>query len=108
VIQHSAFVVEPWAVHETELRVGELAQTGCIKVEVDHQHARYRLLHSAPLPIAHHGQPLTVSTDQTATRAIPPAVSRETPAQPAGRAPARARPPAPNRERVGSESYRQR
>jgi alpha,alpha-trehalose phosphorylase len=80
----------------------------CIKVEADRQHARYRLLHGAPLQIAHHGQPLTISTDETATRAIPPAVPRQTPAQPAGRAPARRRPPAPKRERAGSESYRPR
>ena len=61
----------------------------CIKVDVSHQHASYRLLHGAPLQVTHYGEPLTVSTAATLTRAIPPAVSRKTPVQPRGRAPAR-------------------
>ena len=77
----------------------------CIKVDIDHQHARYRLLLGAPLQITHHGQPLTISTTETLTRAIPPAVPRETPTHPAGRAPARRRPPAAKRERSDGEGY---
>ncbi|MGH2883513.1 MAG: glycoside hydrolase family 65 protein [Solirubrobacteraceae bacterium] len=80
----------------------------CIKVEVDHPHARYRLLHGAPQQITHYGQPLTVSTDDTTTRALPPAVPRETPTQPAGRAAVRRKPPAHKRERAMSESYSHR
>ena len=59
----------------------------CIKVDVSHQHASYRLLHGAPLQVTHYGEPLTVSTAATLTRAILPAVSRKTPVQPRGRAP---------------------
>ena len=80
----------------------------CIKVEIDHQHARYRLLHGAPLQVTHHGQSLSVSTAETATRPIPPSVPRETPAHPAGRAPARRRPPVPRRERPDTKTYSRR
>jgi alpha,alpha-trehalose phosphorylase len=77
----------------------------CIKVDVNHQHAGYRLLHGAPLQVRQYGEPLTVSTAETLTRAIPPTVSRKSPAQPPGRAPARRKPRARQRQRAASESY---
>ena len=61
-----------------------------LKVEATKTHATYTLLDGSPLAIGHHGKTITISTDEPATEAIPPAVSRPAP-EPATRA--RARPP---------------
>jgi alpha,alpha-trehalose phosphorylase len=63
-----------------------------IRVEVDHEQARYSLLRGDPLDIAHHGDNVTLVPDEPVTRPIPEPSSREAPAQPPGRAPARRRP----------------
>ena len=60
-----------------------------LKVEATKTHATYTLLDGAPLAINHHGKTITISTDEPATEANPPAVSRPAPSQPRGRAPAR-------------------
>jgi alpha,alpha-trehalose phosphorylase len=60
-----------------------------LKVEATKTHATYVLLDGAPLEVGHHGKTITVSTDGPVTEAIPPAVSRPSPGQPHGRAPAR-------------------
>jgi alpha,alpha-trehalose phosphorylase len=64
-----------------------------LKVEVLPDHARYSLLKGAPLELTHHGQSVNVTTEKSATRAIPPAPAREVPKQPSGRAPAQRRHP---------------
>jgi alpha,alpha-trehalose phosphorylase len=63
-----------------------------IRVEVDHQQARYALLRGAPLDVAHYGAPVTLVPDEPVTRPIPKPPAREAPAQPPGRAPVRCRP----------------
>jgi alpha,alpha-trehalose phosphorylase len=60
-----------------------------IRVEVDHQQARYTLLQGASLDVAHHGATVTLTPDKPVTRPIPKPPSREAPAQPPGRAPTR-------------------
>jgi alpha,alpha-trehalose phosphorylase len=55
-------------------------------VDVRHHDASYRLLAGDPLPIIHHGSPVTVGPDMV-THDIPPLKSPPTPAQPSGRAP---------------------
>jgi alpha,alpha-trehalose phosphorylase len=64
-----------------------------IRVEVSHDQARYRLRSGPPLETAHHGRPLTVTTDEDTVVAIPEAPARHRPSQPPGRQPARRRPP---------------
>ncbi|MFF4014675.1 glycoside hydrolase family 65 protein [Streptomyces sp. NPDC001843] len=60
-----------------------------LRVEVHADKATYALLDGAPLTIRHHGEPLTVSTDEPAVRAVPPAKPRPAPEQPPHRAPSR-------------------
>ncbi|HKP18022.1 MAG TPA: glycosyl hydrolase family 65 protein [Gaiellaceae bacterium] len=60
-----------------------------LKVEVRKEEATYTLLDGAALELAHHGTPITVSTDAPVTQAIPPAPARREPTQPAGREPMR-------------------
>jgi alpha,alpha-trehalose phosphorylase len=60
-----------------------------LQVEVTKSHATYRLLDGSPLEIGHHGQTMSVSTEEPVTGAIPPAIERPTPSQPPGRAPSR-------------------
>jgi alpha,alpha-trehalose phosphorylase len=66
-----------------------------IKVELDHDTARYTLLEGEALEIAHHGTAVTIPPDEPVSRAIPASPQREAPRQPPGRAPARRRPPRP-------------
>jgi alpha,alpha-trehalose phosphorylase len=60
---------------------------------VRHRQATYSLLDGSPLEIVHHGKSATVDATRPLTRKIPPPPARETPSQPAGRAPARKRAP---------------
>ena len=64
-----------------------------LKVEVDHQEARYLLLRGSPLRITHHGTEVTVSEDEPVTCPIPSPPRREAPRQPPGREPVQRRPP---------------
>jgi alpha,alpha-trehalose phosphorylase len=63
-----------------------------LRVEVESAQARYSLVAGAPLAFTHHGETVTVSTGEPATRPIPRAPGREKPRQPFGRAPARRQP----------------
>jgi alpha,alpha-trehalose phosphorylase len=60
-----------------------------LRVEVTKAEATYTLAAGDPLEIAHHGAPITVSTEAPVTLAIPPAPVRPEPRQPDGRAPKR-------------------
>ncbi|HEX6762761.1 MAG TPA: glycoside hydrolase family 65 protein [Gaiellaceae bacterium] len=64
-----------------------------LRVEVEHGQARYTLRAGGPLEIVHHGEPLTIGSDQTVARPVPAAPEREPPRQPPGRAPGRREPP---------------
>ncbi|KUN79485.1 glycosyl hydrolase [Streptomyces bungoensis] len=58
-----------------------------LRVEIHADKASYTLLAGPPLTFDHHGEPVTVGTDDPAVRAIPRAPIRPTPAQPPHRAP---------------------
>jgi alpha,alpha-trehalose phosphorylase len=62
-------------------------------VDVRQQEARYTLVDGDPLEILHHGERVTLNRSRPLTRRIPRAPTLEPPKQPAGRAPARRRPP---------------
>ena len=59
-----------------------------LRVTVTPTAASYVLLDGAPLPLLHHGQPITVTTDEPQPQPIPPRPDRPAPTQPPGRAPA--------------------
>jgi len=63
-----------------------------LRVEVEHEQARYTLRDGPPLEIRHHGEALTITAGQPALRQIPPPLQRVPPHQPPGRAPARRQP----------------
>ncbi len=63
-----------------------------LRVEVDHDSARYVLLDGDPLEIGHHGNRFKVTTERSVSRDIPQAPARETPRSPPGREPARRQP----------------
>ncbi|WP_317446875.1 glycoside hydrolase family 65 protein [Streptomyces collinus] len=58
-----------------------------LKVEIGADKATYTLLDGPPLTLHHHGEPLRVSTDEPAVRAVPPMAVRPAPEQPPHRAP---------------------
>jgi alpha,alpha-trehalose phosphorylase len=58
-----------------------------LRVEVGHAEARYSVLRGSPLRITHHGETITVSTDQPVARPIPKIAAGAPPVQPAGRRP---------------------
>ncbi|MFI1364748.1 glycoside hydrolase family 65 protein [Streptomyces griseochromogenes] len=58
-----------------------------LRVEIAADKASYTLLDGEPLTLHHHGEPLTVSTDEPAVRSVPPVSPRQDPEQPAHRAP---------------------
>jgi alpha,alpha-trehalose phosphorylase len=63
-----------------------------LRVDVEHAQASYSLLEGTALELVHHGERVTVEPDRRLRRPIPPPPARETPTQPAGRAPQRRRP----------------
>ena len=67
-------------------------KTTRLRIEVEPTQATYALLTGEPLDIYHHGDPITLTTDQPVQRPIPPADQPEPPTQPRGRAPRRRRP----------------
>lgn len=71
----------------TRLSFGLCFRDRRLKVDVDHDKARYSLSQGPALEIVHHGQTLRVTTDEVATRPIPAAPRREVPTQPPGLAP---------------------
>ncbi|MFI1767431.1 glycoside hydrolase family 65 protein [Streptomyces sp. NPDC020800] len=58
-----------------------------LRVEIAADKASYTLLDGEPLTVHHHGEPLTVSTDEPAVRSVPPIGPRPAPEQPEHRAP---------------------
>jgi alpha,alpha-trehalose phosphorylase len=75
------------------LTFGLSFQGRCVRVEVTHEEATYRLTSGEPLEITHHGEALTVTGEEPATRPIPHISPRGAPSQPRGREPTkRARP----------------
>ncbi|MEW2286063.1 glycosyl hydrolase family 65 protein [Streptomyces sp. NPDC047841] len=58
-----------------------------LRVDIGADKVTYALLDGPPLTLRHHGEPLTVSTDGPAVRAVPPAPRRPTPRQPPHRGP---------------------
>ena len=56
-------------------------------VDVGHAKVTYSLLQGDPLEIVHHGRRATVSAERPLARSIPAQRPRESPSQPAGRAP---------------------
>jgi alpha,alpha-trehalose phosphorylase len=58
-----------------------------LEVEVTKRDCTYRLLDGEPLETSHHGESITVQTDSSVTREIPPIAERPRPEQPAGRQP---------------------
>ena len=62
-----------------------------IRVTFDHSEATYSLADGEPLQIAHHGEPIELTTERAVVRAIPELAARTAPTQPPGRAPMRRR-----------------
>jgi alpha,alpha-trehalose phosphorylase len=62
-------------------------------IEVVHGQATYTLLDGSPFEFAHHGEPVTVTTERPTVRSIPAPPELERPSQPRGREPQRRRPP---------------
>jgi alpha,alpha-trehalose phosphorylase len=60
-----------------------------LRVNVEQDQATYSLALGEPLELGHHGERITVSSEQAVTRPIPSLVPRQAPSQPFGRAPAR-------------------
>ncbi|WP_030348379.1 glycoside hydrolase family 65 protein [Streptomyces sp. NRRL S-1022] len=58
-----------------------------LRVDIGADKVTYALLDGPPLRLSHHGEPLTVSTDEPAVRAVPPVTRRPTPEQPPHRSP---------------------
>jgi alpha,alpha-trehalose phosphorylase len=80
----------PAALRKLALRIGFRGRR--LRIEVDHEHARYTLLEGEPLEVTHHGAPMTIEGEEAIAVAIPPAPRREPPKQPAGREPAQRSP----------------
>jgi alpha,alpha-trehalose phosphorylase len=64
-----------------------------LRVEVDHQRARYHLLEGEELEISHHGERVTLGPGQPVKLEIPAVRARPSPPQPYGRVPAKRRSP---------------
>jgi alpha,alpha-trehalose phosphorylase len=71
----------------TRLAFGISFRESRLRVEVTRGRARYSLLQGPALQISHHGETITVSTDQPAGRPIPKIAAGKPPVQPAGRCP---------------------
>ena len=76
----------------TSLRFRLMFRGRSLLVEVDREHARYRLRKGEPLEIEHHGEKITVTTEEAVKRGIPPLRPRGSPTQVPGRTPDRRRP----------------
>ena len=69
-------------------------KTTRLRIEVNPTQATYTLLTGERLDIQHYGEPITVTSDQSVQRPIPPADGLEPPTQPRGREPLHRRRPA--------------
>jgi alpha,alpha-trehalose phosphorylase len=65
-----------------------------LRIEVNPTQATYTLLTGERLDIQHYGEPITLTSDQSVQRPIPPADGLEPPTQPRGREPLHRRRPA--------------
>jgi alpha,alpha-trehalose phosphorylase len=77
----------------TRLKFRLMYRGTSLHVEVDSGHARYSVVDGRSLEIRHHGEQVTVEPGKTLELAIPRLHPRPAPSQPAGRAPAKRRPP---------------
>ena len=77
----------------TRLAFGICFRDRRLRVEVTHDQASYSLLQGSPLQITHHGQTITVTTDQPVTRPITEIAAGKPPRQPMGRRPTARRTP---------------
>jgi alpha,alpha-trehalose phosphorylase len=77
----------------TRLAFGICFRDRRLRIEVTHDQARYSLLQGSPLQITHHGQTITVTTDQPVTRPIVRIAAGRPPRQPVGRRPTPRRTP---------------
>ncbi len=78
----------------TRLGFGLLYRGRQLRVQIDHQRARYELASGDPLEVSHHGEQVTIAADAAQERRIPPlSAPGKAPTQPAGRAPVRRRRP---------------
>jgi alpha,alpha-trehalose phosphorylase len=71
----------------TRLTFGVLYRGRRLRVEVHAEHATYELLQGDSLEFLHHGEPVTVSTEEPLTCSVPPAPKHPAPQFPAGRHP---------------------
>ena len=78
----------------TRLRFRLMFRGRGLLVEVDNEHARYRLRFGDPLTIEHHGVEHEITTEEELELEIPKLRPRGNPTQPPGREPARRRPAA--------------
>jgi alpha,alpha-trehalose phosphorylase len=69
-------------------------ETTRLRLEVEPTQATYTLLMGERLDIQHHGEPITLTTDQPVQRPIPPTNDLKAPTQPRGREPLHRRQPA--------------
>ncbi|MFJ3307475.1 glycoside hydrolase family 65 protein [Streptomyces sp. NPDC086549] len=58
-----------------------------LNVDIGPANARYTLVEGEPLEVLHHGEPVTVTTDEPVDRPVPPVPARPEPQQPRGRRP---------------------
>ncbi|WP_030338114.1 glycoside hydrolase family 65 protein [Streptomyces sp. NRRL S-1022] len=59
-----------------------------LKVDIGPSRARYRLVEGEPLVVLHHGEAMTLTTDEPLDRPMPPPTALPEPQQPPGRRPA--------------------
>ncbi|MGA2012096.1 MAG: glycosyl hydrolase family 65 protein [Solirubrobacteraceae bacterium] len=76
----------------TRMKFRLMFRNRTLRVEVNHRHARYVLLHGDPLGIEHHGERFDLRPGHPLDLEIPPIMPREPLRQPAGRAPVQRRP----------------
>ena len=69
-----------------------------LRIDVEHEQAKYTLVDGQPIDITHHGSAATITTDEPVELKIPPAPKRDPVRQPPGREPARRRNPSRGRD----------
>jgi alpha,alpha-trehalose phosphorylase len=75
----------------TRLAYGITYRGRRLHTEITREEARYVLRDGEPLDVTHHGHPITVTTEETVSFAIPEIVAPDRPKQPPGREPSRHR-----------------
>jgi alpha,alpha-trehalose phosphorylase len=72
----------------SRLGFGILYRGRRLRVQVHADHATYELIDGEPLELIHHGERVTVTSEEPLSCALPPAPKRAPPRSPAGREPA--------------------